>query len=229
MSTLFRALTHRYVLALVLVVAVGGSAYAATDVYRATELESATVAGSAQVKTDTSASGGQAVRFGTASFISNVKIMTLGDSLTAGDSAPNVPQAYRQNLKDALNGAGYTITYVGDMFDGVFHHESLGGACIGPNPATPPDWGTDCWSINLYPSTAGWINTFQPNIVIMQGGNNDLCCDDRLNRYGSEAGQQIIANSLRRWIDLVFATKPDVSIIVIGTPGYSEIYDDPYL
>lgn len=185
------------------------------------EPENGTVVSPAAKKNDDpNASGGSYVTFKQPLSATTVHIMPLGDSITAGDSAgPAVINGYRGALLSLLS--GYSIQYVGSQFDGTYHHESAGGSCIGPNPATPPDWGSACWSRNMYVGTAGWINTYQPDIVIMQGGSNDFCCGGH-DVYPNN--EQIVTNSFIEWVNLIFATKPDVYIVVIGALDYHPIF-----
>lgn len=185
------------------------------------EPESSTVTSPAtKITGDTSASGAGYVMFKPSLASATVNIMPLGDSITAGDSAgPAVIKGYRQALSSLL--AGYDIRFVGSQFDGTYNHESAGGSCIGPTPASPADWGTACWSRNMYVGTSGWISIYRPSIVIMQGGSNDFCCGGHDTYPNNE---QIISESFKEWINLVFVTKPDVYVIVIGALDYHPVF-----
>jgi hypothetical protein len=177
----------------------------------ALEPENGTLTSPAAQVTDAAASGGKSVAFKSATTVSTVKLMPFGDSIQAGDSnGPDVTLGYRDDLKKLLNNAGYQVQYVGQWFDGVYHHESLGGACIKGNP---------CNSAVLYPMTVSVLNTYKPDVIILNGGSNDFCCG-RENQ-----DERIVAQWMRDWLDLIFATKPDVYVIVYGSPpGYHDIF-----
>ena len=140
-----------------------------------------------------------------------VRIMPLGDSLTAGHDA-SVVDGYRLELLKRL--PGYPIDYVGTYSSGDSqltdqNTQADGGACIQADP---------CNSTAMYPQTAGWIRATQPDVVLLQGGMNDFCCGRQ------DEDPTVVANAMRDWIQLIFATKPDVYIVVTGTPDYHEEY-----
>jgi lysophospholipase L1-like esterase len=137
-----------------------------------------------------------------------LKIMALGDSLTQGGVGgtsglnPATINGYRLDLWNLLN--DFTIDYVGPYQLGdssLPDHDMAGesGACIKVGP---------CGGATMYPLTAGWLNTYNPDLVIMQGGGNDY----------SVSGQNdnTVEASLESWVQLVFATKPNIKIIVSG-------------
>ncbi len=137
-----------------------------------------------------------------------LKIMPLGDSLTQGGVGgtsglnPATINGYRLNLWNLLS--DYTINYVGpyQLGDSSLSDQDLAGesgACIMVSP---------CGGHTMYPLTAGWLNTYNPDLVIMQGGGNDY----------SKSGvtDQNVESYLEQWIQLVWQTKPNVKIIVSG-------------
>jgi len=139
---------------------------------------------------------------------STLKIMPLGDSLTQGGVGgasglnSTTVNGYRLNLLNLLT--GYNVDYVGpyQLGDSSLHDQDLAGesgACIMVTP---------CGAHTMYPLTAGWLNTYNPDLVIMQGGGNDY----------SKAGttDQDIESYLEQWIQLVWQTKPNAKIIVSG-------------
>jgi hypothetical protein len=176
------------------------------------EVEGGTLAGGAATKlNDTTASGGKAVKFKQAAVGSHsLKIMPLGDSLTQGGANggysglyPPTINGYRLNLWNLLS--DYTIDYVGPYQIGDAslpdHDEAANsGACIKASP---------CGGGTMYPLTAGWLNTYNPDLVIMQGGGNDYS-DHSLTTANIES-------YMEQWIQLVFQTKPNAKIIVSGT------------
>lgn len=142
--------------------------------------------------------------------LKTAKVMVLGDSISAG-AQDEVMNGYRLDLLNDL--PGYPIDYVGtyDRGDSRLKDRDMqaeGGACIRANP---------CNSTILYDHTAAWITATKPNIVIMQGGGNDYCC-------GHSQSDSIVIQAMTDWINLVWQTKPDIYIIVIGMIDYHDDY-----
>ncbi|HSX30167.1 MAG TPA: Ig-like domain-containing protein, partial [Candidatus Saccharimonadales bacterium] len=105
-----------------------------------------------------------------------LKIMPLGDSLTQGGVNANLPgqmeastlNGYRLDLMNLLS--DYLIDYVGSWQVGNASlpdkdENGFSGACIMVSP---------CGGGTLYPQTAAWINSENPDLIIMQGGENDF-------------------------------------------------------
>jgi lysophospholipase L1-like esterase len=67
----------------------------------------------------------------------------------------------------------------------------------------------------MYPLTAGWLNTYNPDLVILQGGGND---------YTYKTTTQIEAD-MESWIQLVWQTKPNAKIVVSGATQYHQDYE----
>jgi lysophospholipase L1-like esterase len=135
-----------------------------------------------------------------------VKIMPLGDSITEGEGADR-KNSYRLDLLNDLK--EFKIDYVGSFKEGLLtladhDMQAEGGACIRAYPGC---------GMSLYEQTSSWIDAFQPDIVIMQGGVNDFCCGRQ------DDGPQPVRNNLRDWVNVVWDTKPDTYIVVIGMPG----------
>lgn len=89
-----------------------------------------------------------------------VKIMQLGDSLTAQLEA-------RVFLAEKLNAAGYQYQFVGSQGFNQFpgdHHEGHSGFTIGPDQSQPG---------NLFDNVSTWITAAQPDIITLLVGNND--------------------------------------------------------
>lgn len=148
----------------------------------------------------------------------SIKIMPLGDSLTQGGVDANLPgqynmstiNGYRLALKNLLS--EFTIDYVGSIQLGDSNladqdENGFSGACIKVSP---------CGGGTLYPQTAGWINSENPDLIIMQGGENDFS-DHSLT-------DQQDADNMKAWIQLCWSTKPSVKIIVSGAPWH-DTYD----
>jgi lysophospholipase L1-like esterase len=148
-----------------------------------------------------------------ASGLKTVKVMVLGDSISAG-AQDEVMDGYRRDLLQKL--PDYPIDYVGSYSRGDDKladkdMQAEGGACIRSTP---------CASTNMYDQTAGWISAAKPNVVIMQGGGNDYCCGNQ-NKPDS-----VVIQAMTDWINLIWATKPDVYIVVIGMIDYHYGYKD---
>lgn len=145
--------------------------------------------------------------------LKKVKVMVLGDSISAG-AQDEVMDGYRLDLLRKL--PGYPIDYVGGYSRGDDKladkdMQAEGGACIRSTP---------CGSTNMYAHTAAWISAAQPNVVIMQGGGNDYCCGNQ------DKPDSVVIQAMTDWINLIWATKPDVSIVVIGMVDYHYGYKD---
>lgn len=125
-----------------------------------------------------------------------VRIMPLGDSITAG------PGCWRAFLWDQLQTAGYTdIDFVGSVSDGGgcnsgfaydFNHEGHGGFSatgIADNNQLPP-----------------WLNAASPDIVLMHLGTNDM--------WGGFIPLQNKLNAITKLVGQMRASNPNMKIIV---------------
>jgi lysophospholipase L1-like esterase len=113
-----------------------------------------------------------------------VRIMTLGDSLTAGGD-PNAPssspQSYRGYLAASLAsfaGEDLDLEFVGSLTEpvaigapGPLAHEGHGGFSIGPDEST---LCTNCGPANLDAGLDAWISSAAPDAVVVLAGVNDL-------------------------------------------------------
>ncbi|HWP46091.1 MAG TPA: SGNH/GDSL hydrolase family protein [Candidatus Limnocylindrales bacterium] len=116
-----------------------------------------------------------------------VKIMPLGDSITQSDSQHN---SYRRNLWQKLKADGYNIDFVGSQ------KENFGGPP--PNPDFDLDheghWG---WRVDqILEKIDGWATTYQPDIVLIHLGHNDLGRGHSISSTVQELGE--IIDILRR-------------------------------
>jgi lysophospholipase L1-like esterase len=145
--------------------------------------------------------------------------MPLGDSLTQGgvdgthqgSLNQTTINGYRLELWNLMEGGGYTVDYVGPYRLGTSEltdQDEAGesGACIKAGP---------CGGQTMYPLTAGWLNTYNPDLVIMQGGGNDYI-------YKTTAQ---IEGDMESWIQLVWKTKPNAKIVVSGATQYHPDYE----
>ena len=95
----------------------------------------------------------------------SIKIMPLGDSITQGDHQHN---SYRRSLWKKLEVTGKKIDFVGSQ------NENFSGPH--PHPDFDLDheghWGWDTKEIVAY--LHDWASTYQPDIVLIHLGHNDL-------------------------------------------------------
>ena len=117
-----------------------------------------------------------------------VKVMSLGDSLTAGDGASGA-QSYRGHLYSQLTSAGYTVDFVGSQSSttaagGDPDHEGHGGFTLGPDDSkscTRALNGTltcDPSAWNLSDNIGGWLSAAQPDVILLLAGINDMFSQD---------------------------------------------------
>ncbi|WP_395806776.1 GDSL-type esterase/lipase family protein [Archangium minus] len=125
-----------------------------------------------------------------------VRIMPLGDSITAG------PGCWRAFLWNQLQTAGYTnIDFVGTVSDGGgcnagfsydFDHEGHGGFSatgIADNNQLPP-----------------WLSAARPDIVLMHLGTNDM--------WGGYIPLQAKLDAITKLVGQMRANNPNMKIIV---------------
>src|SRR5579859_5288990 len=93
-----------------------------------------------------------------------IKIMPLGDSITAG--WPGLAYGgYRRRLGLLLTGDGYHIDFVGSLQI---------GAGVMPDPDNEGHYGWNITQIKAGIDTRGWLETYQPDLVLLHIGTNDL-------------------------------------------------------
>lgn len=89
-----------------------------------------------------------------------VKVMPLGDSITAGAGSPT-HSSYRADLYHRLTAAGMNVDFVGSQASGV-----------GPDPDNE---GHSGWTIAQIAEQAdNWLATYQPDVVLLHIGTNDV-------------------------------------------------------
>jgi lysophospholipase L1-like esterase len=124
-----------------------------------------------------------------------VRIMPLGDSLTDGE---NIPGGYRIELWSRLVADGLPVDFVGSQSNG---------------PASLPDRdheGHPGWRIDQIAGAAGpWLTRYQPQIVLLLIGTNDVVQDANLDAAPGRLGALI---------DQITATLPNCRVIVASIP-----------
>lgn len=136
-----------------------------------------------------------------------VRIMPLGNSLTAGLKAAGSDPigGYRDDLATMLTNAGVNFTFVGSQTHGTGFPADHEGH---------PGWTVD--SLNLF--LAGWLTTYQPDIVIAMGGTNDV--------FEGMTTNVIIGNIKKMW-ELIYKYNPNTKIIVASVIPRRDGKNDP--
>jgi lysophospholipase L1-like esterase len=121
----------------------------------------------------------------------NLRIMPLGDSITAGYRS-TTNNGYRQDLVTALSSQVGTIDMVGTLNDG---------------PMGDPDHeGHSGYRIDQIASlTNAALNSYKPNVVLLMAGINDL---------GQGYEVSTAPNRLASLIDQILAAEPDATVLV---------------
>jgi hypothetical protein len=152
-----------------------------------------------------------------------VRIMPLGDSITAGytdNSAWTVPFGfgYRSGLYTRLTGAGTSFQFVGGS------QEPFNGAFGVPQTVSPPDlrplnqdyhrgyggWGAD--GLNGY--IGKWLNSDNPDVILLMIGINNI-------GQGSTADPTTAKSNLNALVSTIFAKRPNISLIVAQITPYA--------
>jgi len=93
-----------------------------------------------------------------------LKIMPLGDSITFGSPDPSYG-GYRHLLGTLLSNDGYSIAFVGSR-------QSGNDVIPGPGNEGHPGWTIA--QIKSGMDSEGWLATYQPDIILLHIGRNDL-------------------------------------------------------
>ncbi|MBV1855938.1 GDSL-type esterase/lipase family protein [Catellatospora tritici] len=121
-----------------------------------------------------------------------IRIMPLGDSITWGVGSPST-SSYRAALWQRLvNQAGYAVDFVGSQQSGSL-------------PDTDNE-GHSGWRIDqIAASATGWLNTYQPDVVLLHIGTNDM------NQNYDVANAPARLGSL---IDQILAARPTATVLI---------------
>lgn len=118
-----------------------------------------------------------------------VRIMPLGDSITDGAI---IPGGYRTYLWNLLHNDGDNIDFVGSLSSGPVGDSDHEGH-IG-------------WTIpQLAGSVYGWVSTYQPDIILLNIGANDV-------DHGDSAAN--MTANLSRLLGSIYAARPGTYVIV---------------
>lgn len=120
-----------------------------------------------------------------------IKIMPVGDSCTEGMGDPDMG-SYRTELYNLYKNAGLSFDFVGSNQKG-------------PNSLPDKDnEGHSGWTIPLVATNInGWLNTYNPDVVLLWIGGNDLLQTGQTN-----------PNGLSNLIDQIFSIKPNIVVFV---------------
>src|SRR4051794_8266874 len=120
-----------------------------------------------------------------------VRIMALGDSITYGLGS-QTRSSYRVDLQQRLALAGLAVDFVGSRQSGAgvdLDNEGHGG-----------------WTIRQIAARVdGWLATYQPDVVLLHIGTNDLAFDDDV----AHAPERLSA-----LVDRIRAARPSAEIFV---------------
>jgi len=122
------------------------------------------------------------------------KIMPLGDSITYGEGIPSYG-GYRNLLGALLTNDGYLFDFVGSQKSG---EDSLPDA----DNEGHPGWRIS--NIKGAIDSEGWLETYQPDVILLHIGSNDL-------RYGNSA---YAPGNLSALLDDILVRLPETQVIV---------------
>lgn len=141
---------------------------------------------------------------GEAQILSPVKIMPLGNSITRLDWQGG----YRRLLKDSLVLGGFSTDFVGSNNYGQanwanpdYEHEGYGSATIMRAAGT---------SYPHIETATGRMTTYQPEIVIVELGTNDL--------YSGGRTPAMFRDDMRKLLDTIWSVNPSIKIVLNTIP-----------
>ncbi|MFN2461203.1 MAG: GDSL-type esterase/lipase family protein [Candidatus Velthaea sp.] len=142
-----------------------------------------------------------------------LRVMALGDSITAGVGAAGIKLAdggYRGTLAKLLQDSGYHVKFVGSRSDFSSAiperaHEGWPGYVVRSFPSDPGPGEL------LGALTRSAIRDADPDIILLMAGTNDLL---RLQKHADGYTLPAIVHSMDLLVDQIFTQKPDVRVIV---------------
>ncbi|MDH6112354.1 lysophospholipase L1-like esterase [Kitasatospora sp. MAP12-15] len=133
-----------------------------------------------------------------------LRVMPLGDSITAGDGS-STGNGYREPLRELMAGQKrYTVTFVGSQRDGDM-----------PNPENEGHSGYFIDDISA--GVDDWLAAAQPQVVLLHIGINDL---DR----GADKVHAV--DRLRTLVDRIYTDRPGVAVVLQGLIPTTEGLED---
>ena len=122
--------------------------------------------------------------------------MPLGDSITFGDTDPR-SGGYRYFLSTLLENDGYKIDFVGSQKSGT---EFM------PDPDNEGHSGWKILALKSGIDSNGWLETYQPDIILLHIGTNDV-------RYGDAV---YAPDKLSALLDDILVRLPEVLYLVVA-------------
>ncbi len=98
--------------------------------------------------------------------IATIKILPLGDSITQGGSGY---ASYRRDLWFLLKDSAYKVDFIGSQDD---FHEGIADNLKDFDLDHEGHWGWETGQIEA--KLSGWLDDYQPNIVLLHAGTNDF-------------------------------------------------------
>ena len=157
-----------------------------------------------------------------------VKVMAVGDSLTAGTETAN--QSYRGHLFNKLGADGLSVDFVGSQHTatragGDPDHEGHGPFGIGPDDTRFCDWPADgdkqCQEqpFSIAQGIEAWLAASEPDVVLLQVGLYDMF--EGTLRRGSSGLEKTFAPEqaplrYRNLVRQITAARPNV-VVIVGT------------
>ena len=152
----------------------------------------------------------------------SLKIMPLGDSITYGEGIPSYG-GYRNLLGAMLESEGYTIDFVGSQ---------KSAEDVLPDADNEGHSGWTILDIKRGIDSEGWLETYQPDIILLHIGSNDLIGTND-SPYGNSA---YAPNDLSTLLDDILIRLPEAHIIVAqiiptrwGSDSNHQNYNDALL
>ncbi|MFB6720747.1 GDSL-type esterase/lipase family protein [Kribbella sp. NPDC056345] len=135
------------------------------------------------------------------------KVMPIGDSITAGADAAQ--GGYRTDLWQLLRADQRPVDFVGSV--------SSGSAAL----ADKDNEGHGGWTIEMIQgSVVGWLNTYQPDVVTLMIGTNDMHTDES---SGAAPGR------LSTLLDTIAQTLPNTQTFVSSIPPINDELKDAHV
>jgi lysophospholipase L1-like esterase len=130
----------------------------------------------------------------------SLKIMPLGDSITYGEGIPSYG-GYRNLLGALLESDGYVIDFVGSQ---------KSAEDVLPDADNEGHSGWTISDIKRGIDSEGWLETYQPDIILLHIGSNDL-----IGSSDSPHGNSAYApDDLSALLDDILARLPETQLIV---------------
>jgi len=128
---------------------------------------------------------------GSAAAAGTLRIMPLGDSITAGVGS-STNDGWRYPLQQRLRAANVGFDFVGSQrtgSNGDRDHEGHGG-----------------WTIDQLAARAdGWLTSYQPQVVLLHAGTNNITMGE---------DPALVAQKLSAFIDQILIKAPDAAVFV---------------